>query len=101
VKFPYGLKNTAVVNESLEGSFKKLLFILLGEDDLANEHLRQTENANKQGRTRIERGKRFFKCCQEKSKDISTELNWTTKIIKHAGHNYILMSKEAQKLLVK
>ena len=101
VKFPYGLKNTSVSSESLGRSFTKRLFILLGEDDLANEHLRQTENANKQGRTRIERGKKFFKCCQEKAKDISTELIWTKKIIKHAGHNYILMSKEAQKLLVK
>jgi hypothetical protein len=101
VKFPYGLKNTLVGDESLARSFGKQLFVLLGANDDKSEHLRQTKNANEQGRTRIARGNNFFRYSQDKAKQISTEFNWTKKIIKQADHNYILMSKEAQNFLVK
>jgi pimeloyl-ACP methyl ester carboxylesterase len=99
-KFPYGINLTAISDQSLALTFNKKLFVLLGSDDVKNDHLRDTEKANKQGRTRIQRGTQFFKFSGEKAKSLDAKFNWTKKIIKHTGHNYILMSKEAQKMIM-
>jgi len=99
-KYPYGIMHTAINDQSLNQAFSKKLFVLLGSDDVKNDHLRDTEKANKQGQTRIQRGTQFFDCSEKKAKDLNTEFNWTKKIIKHTGHNYILMSKEAQKMIL-
>lgn len=99
-KYPYGIMFTAINDQSLAQTFSKQLFVLLGSDDVKNDHLRDTEKANKQGQTRIQRGTQFFKCSENKAKALNTEFSWTNKIIKHTGHNYILMSKEAQKMIL-
>jgi hypothetical protein len=99
-KFPYGLMNTSIKDQTLSMAFQKKLFVLLGEEDKAKDHLRQTENANKQGKTRIERGSTFFKCSGRKATAIQSVFNWERMVIKHAAHNYIQMSKEAQKIIL-
>jgi hypothetical protein len=99
-KFPYGIMLTTINDQSLAQAFSKKLFVLLGDADVKSEHLRETKKANKQGRTRIQRGTKFFEYSKNKAKQLDTEFNWTKKIIKHTGHNYILMSKEAQKIIL-
>ncbi len=99
-KFPYGIKLTAINDQTLVLTFNKKLFVLLGAADVKSEHLRETEKANKQGQTRVQRGTKFFKFSECKAKELNTEFNWTKLIIEHTGHNYILMSKEAQKLIL-
>ncbi len=100
-KFPYGIKHTTITDQTLTHAFRKKLFVLLGSDDVKSDHLRETKNANKQGRTRIQRGTKFFKYCAKKAIELNAEFNWTKKLIKHTGHNYLLMSKEAQKMIHK
>lgn len=100
-KFPYGLMNTSIKDQTLSMAFQKKLFVLLGEEDKAKDHLRQTKNANKQGKTRVARGSKFFNFSREKAKSHQIVFNWQSMVIKHAAHNYILMSKEAQEIILK
>ena len=100
-KFPYGLMNTSINDQTLALAFQKKLIVLLGEEDTAKDHLRQTENANKQGKTRVARGSKFYNYSRNMAKSTHSFFHWEKMVIKHTAHNYIQMSKEVQKIMLK
>ena len=90
--FPFGIKDLNLEEGFLAEAFKKKLVVFLGEMDNDKE-LRGTflrsKTADKQGLSRLTRGKYFF----NRSKEIAgeDEFNWKIKIVPNVGHDHRLM----------
>lgn len=98
LKYPYGLKHKRLnlkENDLLRWS-KKRLFLLRGTNDTnRTSSLRQTKEADAQGKNRFERAGFMF----EKIKSINTETNWKLINIPDVAHNQKGMAIAAQDLL--
>lgn len=83
--FPYGLRGT---DASLEAAFSRRLVVLLGEADTDPEDpfLRTTEEATRQGATRLERGHAFCKAAREKAAMLGADLEWKLEVVPGATH---------------
>jgi len=104
--FPYGLKDSIVeeakMKTNLKSSFAKHLTVFLGDKDDKNEtrgDLRRRPEANKQGDSRIERGKYFFEKSKNHAKELGYKFNWKLKFIPNVGHSSTKMSKAAGQYL--
>ncbi len=98
--FPYGLNEAPLSTDSLKLILSKKLFILLGENDTKKGFLRETEKANKQGNDRLERGENYYKAGKNEAYSLNCKFNWKINIIDDADHNYIIMSKAAQEIIL-
>ena len=77
--FPYGfggLPEELSDDAALKRFLAQPLTLYLGTADLGNENLPQSENANKQGAMRYERGKNCFRAAQELAKAKGWPFNW-------------------------
>jgi len=99
-EFPYGLNES---NFSLNDiGFDTQLIILIGENEGANEtrgQLRKTEEANKQGRDRLERGRYFYNTSKQNAERANKIFNWQIKIVPGIGHDYQKMGEAAAEFL--
>lgn len=102
VSFPYGLKEAGLTPPALRRAFRSRLILLLGEQDDENEtrgHLARNEELDKQGVSRIARGRYFFSRAQQAAATLDTELNWRLDVVPDVGHDYARMSEAAARLL--
>lgn len=101
LKYPYGLKNTPIGDNSIKNSFQKQLILLLGEND--NDPnlgtFRETELAMQQGKHRLERGSNFYETAKKLAKEKSWVFNWKIDTVRNVGHNYRKMSSQAVKYI--
>lgn len=100
LRFPYGIGEcTPKIN--LEKALASNLFILLGDKDVMDENLRQTNNARKQGKTRFERGNNFYHQAMNFAKDHGIKSNWTIVHEPGVGHDSRRMARSTLKILFK
>ncbi|MCW8855818.1 MAG: hypothetical protein OQJ95_00535 [Kangiella sp.] len=100
--FPYGLKQSPVINKTLDKSFQQKLTVLLGEKDDQSEtrgHLVRNDVIDEQGTYRLARGKYFFQKAKQLAQGRDYDFNWNIKIIPGVGHDYRAMSKAAARYL--
>lgn len=96
--FPYGLKNSAVSQDSLKSSFKSNLVVFLGKLDNEHEtrgHMARNADVDVQGTHRLDRGKYFFRQSQKVAEQLGVEFNWSLETVPNVGHDYRRMSNAA------
>jgi len=100
--FPYGLANGPInssdMQHVLKESFSKKLVVFLGDKDDENEKrgsLRRNKEVDKQGLSRIERGKYFFDKAKSLAQANNDLFNWKLSIVRNVGHSSTLMGAAA------
>ena len=87
-KFPYGLGGTAIADPDLKKLFGSRMIVLLGERDvLLTRNVRQTPQANRQGRDRLARGKAYFAAAKRAAVRLDGAFNWRLETVPGVGHN--------------
>lgn len=87
VTFPYGLGGTAVTDAELRTAFAARMIVLLGERDvLLTRNVRQTAEANLQGRDRLARGKAYFETAKKAAARLNSAFNWQLETVPGVGH---------------
>jgi poly(3-hydroxybutyrate) depolymerase len=101
VSFPYGIRNLFNNNEAHQRLYcAKKLFILLGTSDTQRDNnLRTTQQADAQGRNRLERGESFFAFNESIATALNSDFNWTKLLVEDVAHEHLKMSAAAADLL--
>ena len=87
-RFPYGLARTAVDQAQMRQALATPMLILLGQaDTLRTENLRQTEQADSQGRHRLARGRYYFATAAATSRRLETLFAWELAEVPDVGHD--------------
>lgn len=99
--YPYGIEGLFDDNDSLRKTYyKDDLTILLGTaDTIRDKDLRQTQEADLQGLTRLARGERFFDYNMAKAEDAGFTFIWQKSYVTGSGHDHTLMSPAAAAVL--
>lgn len=100
--YPFGIENITVPKKQLKKSFRKKLILFLGELDNNLEtrgRMLRSKTADKQGISRIERGKNFYSFSKELSKKSKMKFKWEHEIVPNVGHNQKKMAKAAARYL--
>jgi poly(3-hydroxybutyrate) depolymerase len=86
--FPYSLNGTDRTPSQLARAFARRLVILLGSHDIDTQHpnLRRTPEADRQGRTRVERGHTFFATAQREAAARNLACSWKLAVVPDAHH---------------
>ncbi|MDB6119399.1 MAG: hypothetical protein JWO08_3180 [Verrucomicrobiaceae bacterium] len=97
IPFPYGLANVGVRSDDLSKPLGRDFVLLLGEADTneADENLRKTPEAEAQGKTRFERGQRFYEAAQKAAADLKVPFAWKLKTVPGVGHSNPQMAPAA------
>lgn len=101
-KFPFGINNTHISSKWLKKSFKKNLILFLGELDNKTEtrgRMLRSKTVDKQGISRIDRGRNFYKFSKILASKTNTNFNWKLIEIPKVGHDYKKMAQAAGKYL--
>lgn len=100
--YPFGIENLNIPKKQLKRSCNKKLVLFLGELDNILEtrgRMLRSKTADKQGTSRIERGKNFYSFSKELTKTSEMTFNWELKIVPNVGHDQKKMAKAAAKYL--
>ena len=99
--FPAGLKGMAVKPQDVKMALQKRLTILLGAEDTNAHHkyLRNTPEADAQGKDRVERGNAFYKQGKKLATELGVPYAWDIKIVPSVGHNNSRMAAAAVKVI--
>lgn len=94
IEFPYGLKNTAVNEETLINRLENRMLIQLGEKDNDPNHryLRTAEEAILQGEHRLERGHSFLEEARKIADEKEVDLQWFIQTVPDVGHDNAQMA---------
>jgi len=94
IPFPYGTAGVTLNDEDLAKALKKSVVILLGENDTVRDsNLRVTEEADNQGKNRLERGKNFYEQMKNKAAELGVPFNWKLSLVPNVGHSDYSMAK--------
>jgi hypothetical protein len=86
--FPWSMSGLNLSREDLKKFFSVDLYVLLGEEDvLQDKYLAQGDVFHKQGSTRVERGKNFYKIGKDEAKRLGLDFNWKLVTVPHVGHS--------------
>lgn len=86
--FPWSMSGLNLSREDLKKFFSVDLYVLLGEEDvLQDKYLAQGEVFDRQGSTRVERGKAFYKTGKEEAERLGLEFKWKLMTVPHVGHS--------------
>lgn len=102
VPFPFGIKDTALSQKTLERSFRTNLVLLLGELDDENETRgiqTRTPKADQQGMGRLAKGKYFYAESRRIATALKAEFYWKLEIVPNVGHDQARMAAAAAKYL--
>lgn len=100
--FPYGLHSTPVSLSSLSNVFDRHLTILVGEEDTErNSSLNQSDEADKQGLNRLQRGAYYYADAASIAQVNGFNFNWEFDIVAHAEHDKDQMAASAAYYLFK
>ena len=94
INFPYGLNKVPAAEKNLKRAYAKNVIVLLGEEDIKRtaKNFPKSAAADKQGMTRLERGKNFFAQSKAKAEELGTKFNWQLITVPKIGHNGVLMA---------
>ena len=101
VHFPYGIRGLFEDNDAIRANYyEEEMVVLLGTaDTLRTSNLRQTYEADQQGRNRFERGISFFEYNKDRAASSSQLFNWSLHYVEDAGHSNSLMAPPAADIL--
>jgi poly(3-hydroxybutyrate) depolymerase len=101
VEYPYGLKNSGIVEQDLPTIFAKPLTLLLGDADIDvnADKLRKTLEAEAQGANRLERGHAMYVLGRKKAEQLGVPFNWKLLVVKGADHDNAKMAPAAATLI--
>ena len=86
--YPYSLKGLDLTDEDLKRLFSLDFFILLGEEDVAQDaYFLKTKAAMRQGENRLQRGKNFYATAKKEAQRLNSKLKWQLMTIPGCGHN--------------
>lgn len=86
--WPYGLNGTAVSRSDLERIMALRVVLQVGSlDRKRDENLRETREADAQGRNRVTRGFNYFEAMQDRAEGFRTPFNWRFIVVPQAGHD--------------
>ncbi|MDJ0589103.1 MAG: hypothetical protein QNJ72_03780 [Pleurocapsa sp. MO_226.B13] len=86
-------------SENLDNYLSDDLVVLLGEEDTRRtSNLRQTEEADAQGRNRFERGQFFYSQGQDEAQTRGTDFGWELQTVPGVGHDGEEMAVPAAEL---
>lgn len=99
--FPYGLRNSGLVEAALDAFLGQPLAVLLGEQDTNpnSPGLRQTSQARAQGAHRLARGQNFFATAEAASVVRGVTLTWQIDTVPNVGHSYSQMTPPAARII--
>ncbi len=101
ISFPYGVSNIKITDKEWAKIFEKPMVVLLGENDtIRDSNLRVTEEADKQGENRLERGKKFYEEMLNKAHELEVPFNWQLITVPGVGHTDRLMAKTAMEMFL-
>jgi pimeloyl-ACP methyl ester carboxylesterase len=100
IEYPYGLKGTPVDTSDIRLLLQHKVIVLLGDaDTLRTSSLRQTPEADRQGRHRYARGLSYFAEAKQRAIEQKVPLNWIMKTVPGVGHKNAQMAPAAAELL--
>lgn len=87
IEFPYGLKGSGLGEADLKKAFSRQLVILLKDTDTdeKDKYLLKTDAAMKQGKSRLDRGRNFFKSAEISAKKLKVDFKWELFVIPSIG----------------
>lgn len=100
--YPFGIENITIPKKQLKKSFRKELVLFLGELDNNLEtrgRMLRSKTADKQGTSRIDRGRNFYAFSKKLSKKSKMKFKWELEIVPNVGHNQKKMAEAAAKFL--
>ena len=99
--FPYGFRNSPLMESDISSLFSKKLIIQVGDldNDPNSPGLRHNEFADVQGLNRLERGRYFFEMAQQLAATKSLTFQWKYMELKDVAHDYNAASQQAADLL--
>ena len=75
------------------------MYVLLGEEDvIQDEGFARGDFFDKQGSTRFERGKNFYKIGKNEAGRLGLDFNWKLVTVPHVGHSTLGMLPTALRL---
>ena len=88
--FPWSMSGLDLSKEDLKKFFSFNLYVLIGEEDVAQDkYLAQGDVFSKQGKNRVERGKKFYAIGKNEAKKLGLDFNWKLVTVPHVGHSSI------------
>jgi pimeloyl-ACP methyl ester carboxylesterase len=100
IDYPYGLKETSLNIDKRTPILQHKIVILLGDGDTERTRsLRQTPEADLQGRNRYERGLFYFEMANQLALENDVNLGWIQQTVPGVGHNNAEMVKAAAQFL--
>lgn len=93
--FPYGWGDLPDVRVDRRTALSRHLVVLLGDEDVETENLRQDRGANAQGRTRMARGAAFFDAGRTAAHKERVAFGWTMHVVGGVAHDQTEMAAAA------
>lgn len=99
--WPYGFKDTGILEQDLVPYLASNLFLLLGDQDVDPNHrsLRKTPEAMRQGRHRLERGHTFFETARSLASELKVPFRWQIQEVPGVAHNNAKMAPAAARII--
>lgn len=98
--FPWSMSGLDLSEEDLKRFFSAELYVLLGEEDvIQDKYLARGDVFDKQGSTRVERGKNFYEIGGNEAKKLGLDFNWKLVTVPHVGHSSLGMLPTALRLI--
>jgi len=103
VEFPYGLKGGPMRTVDLGPAFAQHLVLMLGTSDTDPEDgaLRRDDDADKQGVTRLERGRAFFRTAHHVADSRAMPFAWRVVEVPNLAHSHTEAARAAAPLLLR
>lgn len=100
VDYPYGLRKTSLTVTDLIPMLQRKVVVLLGDADTERtRRLRQTPEADIQGRNRFERGLAYFEMAKQLCSDNGIDLGWLQQTVPAVAHDNAKMALAAAQFL--
>lgn len=98
--FPYGYRNLGGLSAVSNKAFQKKLVVFLAEGDtIRDSYLNVTNEADRQGSNRFERGNHFFQSAENYVARKNIPLQWQLRTLPNAAHSNRRMAPAAADLL--
>jgi hypothetical protein len=99
VSFPWSMSGLDLSREDLIRFFSCDLYVLLGEEDvIQDKYFARGDIFDKQGSTRFDRGKNFYKIGKNEAGRLGLDFNWKLVTVPHVGHSGLGMLPTALRL---
>ena len=101
VKYPHGLGEAPVTDDSLRKALGRDFVVMLGDRDTDPNHyqLSKTPQAMAQGIHRYERGHNYFRQARERASELQCAFGWRLHTVPFAAHENSKMARAAAEVL--